>query len=52
LAAREVGWEEISPGELVHVGPDLKIDRETVVSGAPAHPMLLGAEAQESQSYV
>jgi hypothetical protein len=38
--------------ELVHVGPDLKIDRETVVSGPSAHPMLLTAEAQESQSYV
>jgi len=48
----EPGWEEISPGELVHVGPDLKIDRETVVSGPPAHPMTLSAEAQESQAYV
>ena len=48
----EPGWEEIKPGELVHVGPDLQIDRETIVSGSPAHPMRLTAEAQESQSYV
>jgi glutamine amidotransferase len=48
----EPGWEEISPGELVHVGPDLNIDRETVVSGPPAHPMQLSTEAEESQAYV
>ncbi|MBV9366519.1 MAG: class II glutamine amidotransferase, partial [Solirubrobacterales bacterium] len=46
----EPGWEEIRPGELVHVGPDLQIDRETIVSGSPRHPMRLTAEAQESQS--
>jgi glutamine amidotransferase len=48
----EPGWEEVKPGELIHVGPDLKVDRETVVSGPPAHPMRLSAEAQESQSYL
>ena len=49
--SHEPGWEEILPGELVHVGPDLDVDRETIVSGPPAHPMVLSAEAQETQSY-
>jgi glutamine amidotransferase len=48
----EPGWEEINPGELVHVGPDLQVDREVVASGPPAHQMVLSAEAQESQAYV
>jgi glutamine amidotransferase len=47
----EPGWEEIHPGELVHVGPDLEVDRETIVSGPPAHPMILSAREQETQSY-
>jgi hypothetical protein len=47
----EPGWEEIHPGELVHVGPDLEVGRETIVSGPPAHPMTLSAHEQETQSY-
>jgi glutamine amidotransferase len=47
----EPGWEEIHPGELVHVGRDLEVDRETIVSGPPAHPMVLSAHEQETQSY-
>ncbi|HUA72047.1 MAG TPA: class II glutamine amidotransferase [Solirubrobacteraceae bacterium] len=47
----EPGWEEIHPGELVHVGPDLEVDRETIVSGPPAHPMILSARERETQSY-
>jgi glutamine amidotransferase len=47
----EGGWEEIHPGELVHVGPDLEVDRETLVSGPPAHAMVLSSHEQESQSY-
>jgi predicted glutamine amidotransferase len=47
----ESGWEEIHSGELVHVGPDLQVDRETIVSGPPAHPMELSAHEQETQSY-
>ena len=47
----EPGWEEIHPGELVHVGPDLKVDRETIGSGPPAHPMVLTAHERETQSY-
>jgi glutamine amidotransferase len=47
----EPGWEEIGPGELVHIGPDLQVDRETIVSGPPVHPMVLSAHEQETQSY-
>jgi glutamine amidotransferase len=47
----EPGWEEIRPGELVHVGPDLEVDCETIVSGPPAHPMVLSAREQETQAY-
>jgi hypothetical protein len=47
----EPGWEEIQPGELVHVGPDLEVDRAMIVSGPPAHPMVLSAHEQETQTY-
>jgi glutamine amidotransferase len=47
----EPGWEEIQPGELVHVGPDLEVDRETIMSGPPAHPMVLSANELKTQSY-
>jgi len=47
----EPGWEEIHPGELIHVGADLEVDREMIVSGPPAHPMVLCAYEQKTQSY-
>jgi predicted glutamine amidotransferase len=47
----EPGWEEIDAGELVHVGPDLEVDRETIVSAPPAHPMRLSAHEEQTQSY-
>jgi predicted glutamine amidotransferase len=47
----EPGWEEIASGELVHVGPDLQVDRETIVSGPPRHPMVLKGRAEKAQSY-
>ena len=47
----EPGWEEIHPGELVHVGPDLEVDRETIVFGPPAHAMVLSDREQKTQSY-
>jgi predicted glutamine amidotransferase len=47
----EPGWEEIHSGELIHVGPDLEVDRETIVSGRPAHAMVLSAHEQKTQSY-
>jgi predicted glutamine amidotransferase len=49
--SNEPGWEEIQPGELVHVGPDLQVDRETIVSGPPTHPMVLSADEQQTQAY-
>jgi predicted glutamine amidotransferase len=49
--SEEPGWEEIASGELVHVGPDLKVDREKIVTGPPRHPMVLSHRAVKSQSY-
>jgi predicted glutamine amidotransferase len=47
----EPGWEEIGSGELIHVGTDLKVDRETIVTDPPRHPMVLSRRAAKSQSY-
>jgi glutamine amidotransferase len=47
----EPGWEEIASGELVHVGPDLKVDRETIITGPPPHPMVLDDHGVKSQSF-
>jgi len=47
----EPGWEEVQPGELIHVGPDLGVDRETILPEPPAHPMVLTAHEQATQSY-
>lgn len=47
----EPGWEEIASGELIHVGPDLQVDRDTIVEGPPRHPMVLGGRAEKSQAY-
>jgi predicted glutamine amidotransferase len=49
--SHEPGWEEIHPGELVHVGPDLEVDRATIMSGPPAHPMVLSTQAQVTQAF-
>lgn len=49
--SEEPGWEEISSGELIHVGSDLVVDRETIVSGPPRHPMVLSGRAVTTQSY-
>jgi glutamine amidotransferase len=45
------GWQEVGVGELIHVGPDLEVDRETLLSGPPRHPMVLSEEAAQSQVY-
>ncbi len=50
--SEEPGWEEIASGELIHVGQDLEVDREMIVSGPPRHPMVLSHRAVKSQSYV
>jgi predicted glutamine amidotransferase len=49
--SEEPGWEEIGSGELIHVGPDLTVDRETIVSGPPRHQMVLKGRAKTTQSY-
>ena len=51
LDQADPGWEEIHAGELVHVGSDLEVDRETIASGPPAHPMVLSAHEQVTQAY-
>ncbi len=47
----EPGWDEIRSGELIHVGPDLQVDRDTIIEGPPRHPMVLGGRAEKSQAY-
>jgi predicted glutamine amidotransferase len=47
----EPGWEDVESGELVHVGPDLEVDREMIVDGPPHHQMVLSHHAEKSQSY-
>lgn len=47
----EPGWEPIESGELVHIGPDMSIDREIIVTGPPKHQMVLQAHEAASQSF-
>ncbi len=35
------GWREIAPGELIHVGADLAVDRVQLLDGLPAHLLTL-----------
>ncbi len=45
-------WRPMAPGELLHVGPDLRVTSRIALTGAPAHPLGLGdlrAEAAASQ---
>jgi predicted glutamine amidotransferase len=37
----DAGWTEVAPGELIHVGPDLAVDRRQILDGPPAHPLTL-----------
>lgn len=46
----DLGWEEIAPGELVHIGPDLSLDREIIVDQAPRKPLSLTGRAADSQA--
>ncbi|HET9103087.1 MAG TPA: class II glutamine amidotransferase [Solirubrobacteraceae bacterium] len=46
------GWRMLGSGELLHVGPDLKLDRVRVIDGPPRHPLSLedlDPRAQASQ---
>ena len=45
------GWREVGVGELVHVDPDLKVDRQTLLSEPPRHQMVLSTTAELSQAY-
>lgn len=45
----EPGWEAVKSGELIHIGPDLNVDREIIVEGPPKHPMVLSGLASKSQ---
>jgi predicted glutamine amidotransferase len=47
--SQEPGWEEVGSGELIHVGPDLEVDREIIVDGPPKHQMVLSGLAAVSQ---
>jgi glutamine amidotransferase len=46
----DLGWEEIAPGELLHVGPDLECHREMILDEPPRKPLSLTGRAAESQS--
>jgi glutamine amidotransferase len=35
------GWSALEPGELVHVGRDLKVERRRVIDAAPARLLTL-----------
>jgi hypothetical protein len=35
------GWRALESGELVHVGPTLKVDSTIALDGPPAHPLTL-----------
>src|SRR5262249_51564575 len=46
-------WRSLQPGELLHVGPDLRVDSRIVLDEPPAHPLRLsdlGQRAAASQS--
>jgi glutamine amidotransferase len=45
------GWEDVGVGELIHVGPDGRLDRETLLTEPPRHPMVLSGRAERSQAY-
>jgi len=45
------GWQDVGVEDLIHVAPDLELDRQTLVSEAPRHPMVLSGRAEQSQAY-
>ena len=45
------GWQEVGVGELIHVGPELELDRQTLLTEPPRHPMVLSGRAEQSQAY-
>jgi predicted glutamine amidotransferase len=45
------GWQDVGVGELIHVGPELELDRQTILTEPPRHPMVLSGRAEQSQAY-
>jgi glutamine amidotransferase len=45
------GWQDVGVGELIHVGPDLELDRQTLLTEPPTHQMVLSGRAEQSQAY-
>jgi predicted glutamine amidotransferase len=45
------GWQDVGVGELIHIGPDLELDRQTILTEPPRHPMVLSGRAEQSQAY-
>src|SRR5664280_2603176 len=44
------GWRLLAPGELLHVGPDLRISSEVVIAGPPARQLSLADLGSAAQS--
>ncbi len=47
----EPGWSEVKSGELIHIGPDLKVDREMIIEHPPQHQMVLKGHAEKTQTH-
>jgi predicted glutamine amidotransferase len=48
---RDPGWQDVGVGELIHVGPELEVGRQTLLTEPPRHPMVLSGRAEQSQAY-
>jgi glutamine amidotransferase len=46
----DLGWEEVAPGELVHVGPDLEVHRAIILDEPPRKPLTLTGRAAAAQA--
>jgi glutamine amidotransferase len=46
----DLGWEQIVPGELVHIGPELEVHREIILDEPPSKPLSLTGRAADSQA--
>jgi hypothetical protein len=44
-------WQDVGVGELIHVGPELELNRQTLLTEPPRHLMVLSGRAEQSQSY-
>jgi glutamine amidotransferase len=46
----DLGWQALEPGELLHVGANLVLDREIILAEPPRKPLSLSGRAAESQA--